>query len=89
MRAFSIEEKLQKKLKKLFKKDKETYLAIWEKINEIVNCSDVTHYKNLRAPLQDFKRVHVRSSFVLLFSYLVSEDKVVFYEFDHHDNVYG
>ena len=88
MREFSIEEGLQKILKKLLKKDRETYEAIMGKIDEILTCSDVNHYKNLRNPLQHLKRVHIKSSFVLTFRYLESEDKVVFYDFDHHDNIY-
>ena len=43
---------------------------------------------NLRKPLQHLKRVHIKSSFVLTFKYIGSEDKVVFYYFDHHDNIY-
>ena len=88
MRDFSIEEGLQRTLKKLSKKDKATYESLMKKIGEIINCEDVNHYKNLRRPLQDFKRVHVRSSFVLIFKYVESEDKIVFYEFNHHDQIY-
>ena len=88
MREASIEEGLQKILKKLLKKDKETYNTIMGKIDEILACSDVNHYKNLRNPLQHLKRVHIKSSFVLTFRYLESEDKVIFYDFDHHDNIY-
>lgn len=58
------------------------------KINEIATCDDVNHYKNLRNPLQHLKRVHIMSSFVLTFRYIESEDKIIFYDFDHHDNIY-
>jgi len=88
MREFSIEEGLQKILKKLLKKDRETYKAIMGKINDILTCDDVNHYKNLRNPLQHLKRVHITGSFVLTFRYIESEDKVIFYDFDHHDNIY-
>lgn len=88
MREASIEEGLQKILKKLLKKDRETYKAIMGKIDEILTCSDANHYKNLRDPLQHFKRVHIKGSFVLTFRHLESEDKVIFYDFDHHDNIY-
>jgi len=88
MREFSIEEELQRTLKKLCKKDKVTYESLMKKIEEIINCENINHYKNLRKPLQDFKRVHVRSSFVLIFKYVESEDKIVFYEFDHHNKIY-
>ena len=88
MREFSIEEGLKKTLTKLLKKDRETYKAIMGKIDEILACNDVNHYKNLRNPLQHLKRVHIKSSFVLTFRYIESENKVIFYDFDHHDNIY-
>jgi len=88
MREFDIEEKLHKILKKLYKKDKLKYEMIWKKINEITAVSDVEHYKNLRAPLQDFKSVHIDKSFVLTFKYDKTNDKILFYDFDHHDNIY-
>lgn len=87
-RSFSIEEKLQKAMKKLCRKDKTTYQALVNKMQEILNCDDVNRYKNLRKPLQHLKRVHVSGSFVLTFRYEAAEDKVIFYDFDHHDNIY-
>ncbi len=87
-RSFSTEEKLQKIMKRLYKKDKNTYKALVNKMQEILNCDDVSHYKNLRKPLQHLKRVHISGSFVLTFRYEDAEDKVIFYDFDHHDNVY-
>lgn len=87
MRDFLTEEGLKKILAKLFKKDRSTYEALMGKIKEIVNCEKVNHYKNLRNPLQHLKRVHI-GSFVLTFKYLEAEDKVIFYDFDHHDNIY-
>ena len=88
MREFSIEENLKKTLNKIFKKDNVMCSAVMNKIEEILTCEDVNHYKNLRKPLQDFKRVHIKSSFVLIFKYISSEDKVVFYKFKHHDDIY-
>lgn len=88
MRKFDIEKELHNILKKLFKKDKVKYDRIWNKINEIINISDVEHYKNLRAPLQHFKSVHIEKSFVLVFKYDKTNNKVIFYDFDHHDIIY-
>lgn len=89
MREFLVEEKLRKILQKLAKKDKVLHEAVMKKFEEIISCADINHYKNLRAPLQEFKRVHIKGSFVLIFKYVVSEDKVVFFNIDHHDNIYG
>lgn len=88
MREFSVEYNLRKKISKLHIKDKVTYNALMNKIQEILNCKDVNHYKNLKRPLQDFKRVHIKGSFVLIFKYIKSQDKVIFFDFDHHDNIY-
>jgi len=89
MRDFLVEEGLRKTLHKLTKKDKVMYEAVIKKFDEILSCADVAHYKNLRAPMQEFKRVHIKGSFVLIFKYLPSEDKIIFFELDHHDNIYG
>ena len=88
MRKFDIEEKLYNLLQKISKKDPKRYEIILKKINEVVNSFDVEHYKNLRSPLNTFKRVHVDKSFVLIFKYDKTNDKVIFYDFDHHDNIY-
>ena len=89
MRKFSIEDSLKKTILKLSKRDKAMYEALMGKINEVLTCQDVNHYKNLKKPLEDYKRVHIKGHFVLLFKYLSSEDSVLFYDFDHHDKIYG
>lgn len=88
MRKFSVETKLRKLMNKLSKKDPSMFRILIDKIDEILKCEDVNHYKNLRKPLQHLKRVHIKSSFVLTFKYIESEDKVMFYDFDHHDSIY-
>lgn len=88
MRNFAIEAKLQKIIEKVQKKDSVLYRAFQNKVEEILICEDVNHYKNLRKPLQHLKRVHVLGPFVLTFRYIPSEDKIIFYDLDHHDNIY-
>ena len=88
MDKFSIEEGLKKTLLKLSKKDKVTYEILFKKMDEIIKSEDIHHYKNLRSPLQEFQRVHVRGPFILTFKYIESEDKIIFYDFDHHDYIY-
>ena len=88
MHNHEINLSLRKILKKLSKKDKVSYEQVLKKITEVISCKDVNHYKNLRNPLQSFKSVHINSSFVLTFKYIESEDKIIFYDFDHHDNIY-
>ena len=88
MRDFSVEEKLRKTMNKLSKKDPFMFKILLEKIDEIITCKNVNHYKNLRKPLQHLKRVHIKGSFILTFRYIESEDEVIFYDFDHHDKIY-
>ena len=88
MRSFAIEEKLQKTLEKISRKDKVLYQAFQRKVEEILTCENVEHYKNLRKPLQHLKRVHVLGPFVLTFRYIESENRVILYDLDHHDNIY-
>ncbi|MBI4451388.1 addiction module toxin RelE [Candidatus Woesearchaeota archaeon] len=78
---------LDKILSKLAKRDRVQFEAVLKKIDEIVNSAAIDHYKNLRAPLQKYKRVHVYSSFVLLFR--VEGDVIIFRYYDHHDNIYS
>jgi YafQ family addiction module toxin component len=88
MREFEIEVNLRKILSKLFKKEKRRYDLLMNKIEEILTCENVEHYKNLRRPLHRFKRVHINSNFVLAFKYVKNQDLVIFYDFDHHDKIY-
>ncbi len=88
MRKYEIKLPLAKTLNKIKKKDRSAYEQILRKIEEIITCTDVNHYKNMRAPLDDYKRVHIKDSFVLLFKYIKNEEKIIFCVFDHHDKVY-
>ena len=84
---FEIKPELEKKLVKLFKKDKSTYEKITKKIYEIINSRDIEHYKNLRYDMKDSKRVHI-GHFVLVFSFDKSKNLVSFEDYDHHDIIY-
>lgn len=83
---YEIHPDLDKILLKLSKKDKAQYEQILKKINEIINSSDVSHYKNLRNPLQNYKRVHI-GHFVLLFR--VERETIIFRYYGHHDSIYN
>jgi YafQ family addiction module toxin component len=88
MREYSVEEHFKKKMNILFKRDKNRYTILLKKMEEILSCDDVTHYKNLRAPLQHLRRVHIDSHFILVFRYDVTSDTVAFIDLDHHDTIY-
>lgn len=87
MHNFKVSEKLNGIIEKFSKKDKRLYEQLMKKIEEIINCEDISHYKNLRYGLKDSKRVHV-GHFVLIFQYDKSNDFIYFDDFDHHDNIY-
>jgi mRNA-degrading endonuclease RelE of RelBE toxin-antitoxin system len=78
MRESSFSDHLMKLLVKLSKKDRTRYEKVLKKVEEILACEDVDHYKSLRAPLQRLKRVHIDSSFVLTFRFDKAEDVVHF-----------
>jgi len=88
MRNYYFEEKLKKKLSIVFKKDPRRYKILMKKIEEIIAAGNIDHYKNLRKPLQDFKRVHIDAHFVLVFKYEKNKDIIYFYDLDHHDKIY-
>jgi len=82
----AVKESLNKKLKKLLKKDRELLTSIDRKVKDILD--DPYRFKPLKKPLQNMRRVHVGGSFVLI--YKINEDKkiVTLFDFDHHDNIY-
>jgi YafQ family addiction module toxin component len=82
----AIKDKLDKKFKKLQKKDKEMLRLIERKVQDILE--DPYRFKPLRKPLQNKRRVHVGGSFVLIYEVNEEEQIVTLFDFDHHDNVY-
>ncbi len=87
MRKFFLSKKLERTLKKLNKKDKLLLERTLSKIDEIVNSYNLENYKNLKKPLNEYKRVHV-GSFVLIFRYEKLKNKIFFEDLDHHDFIY-
>lgn len=87
MHNFRISENLDGILKKLARKDRALYEQLLKKIDEIVNCYDVEHYKNLMYKMKDSKRAHI-GHFVLVFQYNKGKDMINFDDFDHHDKIY-
>jgi YafQ family addiction module toxin component len=86
MYSLAISPSLKKKLAKLGKKDPKLAEIIFKKVGEIVQ--DPHQYKNLRAPLQEWKRVHIDKHFVLTFSIDDDSETVVLEDLDHHDSIY-
>jgi len=85
MREYELSDNLKRILNKLNKKDKKGYEQIYKKIEEILNSIDLSHYKNLRYDMKEYKRVHI-GHFVLTFR--IKGNTIYFEDFDHHDNIY-
>ena len=71
---------------KLSRKNPRQMEIIAKKVEEI--AENPNRYKNLRAPLNEFKRVHIDKHFVLVFSIDKNSKTVTLEDFDHHDNIY-
>ena len=86
MYKLAVKESLDKKFKKLQKKDKEILRFINMKVQDILK--DPYRFKPLKKPLQNKRRVHVGGSFVLIYEINKKEKIVTLFDFDHHDNIY-
>lgn len=87
MYFLDIKPELDKKLAKLYKKNRKQHDMIISKTEEIVQ--NPQHYKNLRAPLQHLKEVHIDKHFVLTFSVDENTKTVTLEDFEHHDEIFG
>ncbi len=81
-----IADELNKRFAKLAKRDKVLFESLTKKVAEI--RENPHHYKPLRAPLNNKRRVHVGESYVLIFSVDEERQKVKLLEFEHHDGAY-
>ena len=86
MYKLAIKESLDKKFKKLQKKDKEMLRLIDRKVQDILE--DPYRFKPLRKPLETKRRVHVGGPCVLVYEVNEKEKTVTLFDFDHHDNIY-
>ncbi len=86
MYSLAIKPELDRKLAKLVKKNKKQYEIIMKKVKEVLQSPQ--RYKNLRKPLQNWKRVHIDKSFILAFSVNENKRLVTLEDYDHHDKIY-
>ncbi len=86
MYFLKIKPQLEKKLKKLKRKNPKQLNIIFKKINEII--LNPHHYKNLSKPLQMWKRIHIDNSFVLTFSINENNKTITLEDYEHHDKIY-
>lgn len=86
MYSLDIKPELDKKLEKMFKRNRKQFEIIIKKADEIVQ--NPQHYKNLRKPLQHLKEVHIDGHFVLTFSVDENNKTVILNDFCHHDEIF-
>ena len=86
MYSLAIKKNLDRKFKKLKKKDRELLALIDRKVQEILE--NPYRFKPLKKPLQNKRRVHIGGSFVLIYEVNENEKLVTLFDFDHHDNIY-
>ncbi|MBC8500346.1 MAG: hypothetical protein ISS25_01630 [Nanoarchaeota archaeon] len=71
---------------KLGKKNPKQLEIIYKKIREIIQ--NPHRYKNLRKPLNNWKRVHIDKHFVLAFSIEENTNTIILEYYNHHNNIY-
>ena len=86
MYKLSAKESLDRKLKKLRKRDRKLLLSIDKKVKEILK--DPYRFKPLKKPMQNKGRVHVGGPFVLIYEVNEEKEIVTLVDFDHHDKIY-
>ena len=74
----------QKDIDRLVKKNNTLKIALEKAIEKIL--ANPEHFKPLRRPMQNTRRVHVLGSFVLV--YEIEGNVVKLLSFDHHDDAY-
>jgi len=89
MFEYDIHDTPRAKLDKIAKKDKVLASIFFKKVQEIINRDEktVNAYKNLRSPLNEYKRIHLTGNYILLFS--VKGNRVIFFDIRHWDDIFG
>ncbi len=86
MYHLKVRPRLEKELTKLAKKNPRQVEILLKKADEIL--ANPHRYKNLRAPMNNWKRVHIDRHFVLTFSIDEEAKTVILEDYEHHDRIY-
>ncbi len=81
-----ISKSVDKKFHKLSKKNIKLLESIDKKIKQIL--LNPYHFKPLRGNMKNIYRVHIGSSFVLIYEIFKIKNVVKILDFDHHDKIY-
>lgn len=86
MYSLEAKEHLHKLFKKMSKKNKRRLRIIGKKVEQILK--NPYHFKPLKGVMRSMRRVHINSSFVLIYEVEESKKKVILLDYEHHDKVY-
>ena len=88
--SFTISKRLSKKIAKLEKKDKVLARIFKRKILEVIRHDEKTinTYKNLKKPMNEFKRIHLTDNMILLFKVYPERKYIIFADISHRKKVY-
>ncbi len=81
-----VSEIADKKFMKLAKKNPKQMSIIGKKIQQIIR--NPYHFKPLRGDLHGARRVHIDSSFVLIYELDEDNKAIKILDYDHHDMIY-
>jgi len=81
-----VSEIADKKFMKLAKKNPKQMSIIGKKIQQIIR--NPYHFKPLRGDLHGARRVHIDSSFVLIYEIDEDNKAIKILDYDHHDMIY-
>jgi YafQ family addiction module toxin component len=84
--SLQISAACQKKIKRLTRKNSHLQNVLSKKITEIFE--NPTRYKPLCNELAGYYRVHIMTSFILIFAVDMEERTVTLVHFLHHDDAY-
>lgn len=87
---YTLTDTLKKRVNKLGKKDRVLAEIFRKKIKEVVahSATSIDTYKNLKSPQNQFKRIHLTGSHVLLFTVDKKEKFILFVDIVHWNNAY-
>jgi YafQ family addiction module toxin component len=81
-----LSEACRSEIQKLCHRNTTLEVALKKKISQILEMP--YHFKPLRKPLQNKRRVHVLNRFVLIYEIVEETKSVRLLKFSHHDDAY-
>ena len=86
MHSLEYSDDCRDEIRKLCRKNSTLEDALRKKIDRILETPH--HFKPLRAPLQNKRRVHVMGCYVLIYEVIEETKTVRLLRFSHHDDAY-